>query len=130
MAETAAIRVMLERIGFTNAAAQEIVGDQGINSVDELRTLDGGMAETLCKVLRRPGGTTEEGAPDPGIKVSARVEENLKLAIYYVKYQERVSRNVVIADMTLARIHGLVKQKETEKNHTKPDISPNIDAKD
>ena len=57
MAETAAVRQMLVRIGFTDAAAREITGDQGYDSIDELRTLDDKMAENLCKVLRRPGTT-------------------------------------------------------------------------
>jgi hypothetical protein len=87
MAELASIRTMLDRIGFTAAARDEITGNQGIDSLNELRTLDNNMVENLCRVIRRPGGTVG-GAADPGIKVSARAEENLKLAIYYIKHQD------------------------------------------
>jgi len=81
MAEAASIRTMLERMGFTPEAAQLVTGDQGIDSVDELRNLDDDKASNLCRVLRRPGGTNAAGAADPGTKVSARAEDNLKLAI-------------------------------------------------
>ena len=129
MAEATAIRTMLERIGFTQEAATEITGDQGINSVDELRILDDEQSENLCKVLRRPGGESG-GNPNRGVQVSAKAEEALKLAIYYVKHQDRVSRAVDVGQMTLVSIRKLVKQRDTEKNHSDPDIPPKIDAKD
>lgn len=129
MAELASIRTMLDRIGFTAAARDEITGDQGIDSLDELRTLDNSMVENLCRVIRRPGGMVG-GAADPGIKVSARAKENLKLAIYYIKHQDRVSRDVVIGSITLANIRLLMKQRDTEKDHTDPDTQPKIDGKD
>ena len=131
MAETAAIRTMLQRVGFSNEAAVLITGDQGIDSLDEIRTLDDAKSSNLCKILRRPGGTTgAAGAADPGVKVSARAEDNLKLVIYYVKHQDRVSRTTDIARITLVAIRRLVKQQETEKNHTDPDSPPTIDADD
>ena len=82
MAQAQTIRTMLVRMGFTADADNLITGDQGIDSVDELRTLDKNTASNLCRVLRRPGGVTAAGAADPGTKISARAEENLKLAIY------------------------------------------------
>ncbi len=88
MAEAAPIRTMLECMGFTPEAAQLVTGDQGIDSVDELRNLDDDKASNLCRVLHRPGGTNAAGAADPCTKVSARAEDNLKLAIYYVKHKD------------------------------------------
>ena len=130
MAEPAAIRNMLQRVGFSNAAAILITGDQGIDSLDEIRSLDDAKSSNLCKILRRPGGTGAGGVADPGEKVSARAEDNLKLVIYYVKHQDRVSRTPDIGLITLASIRRLVKQQETEKNHTDPDVLPTIDADD
>ena len=96
---------MLERIGFSNVAATLITGDQGIDSLDEIRTLDDDKSENLCRILWRPGGTTGAGGgADPGVKVSARAEDNLKLAIYYVKHQDRVSRSTDIGQITLVVI--------------------------
>ena len=65
MAQAQAIRIMLVRMGFTADAANLITGDQGIDSVNELRTLDNDKASNLCRVLRRPGGVTAAGAADP-----------------------------------------------------------------
>ena len=130
MAEAASIRTMLERMGFTPEAAQLVTGDQGIDSVDELRNLDDDKASNLCRVLRRPGGTNAAGAADPGTKVSARAEDNLKLAIYYVKHQDRVSRAVNVGEITLTNVRKLIKQRDTERNHTDPDTPPVIDCKD
>eukprot|EP00804_Cyclotella_cryptica_P003089 CCRYP_006074-RA/>CCRYP_006074-RA protein AED:0.29 eAED:0.04 QI:0/0/0/0.75/0.33/0.5/4/0/1079 len=121
---------MLERMGFTPEAAQLVTGDQGIDSVDELRNLDDDKASNLCRVLRRPGGTNAAGAADPGTKVSARAEDNLKLAIYYVKHQDRVSRAVNVGEITLTNVCKLIKQRDTERNHTDPDTPPMIDSKD
>ena len=130
MAEAASIRTMLERMGFTPEAAQLVTGDQGIDSVDELRNLDDDKASNLCRVLRRPGGTNAAGAADPGTKVSARAEDNLKLAIYYVKHQDRVSRAVNVGEITLTNVRKLIKQRDTKRNHTDPDTPPMIDSKD
>ena len=100
---------MLARMGFTADAANLITGDQGIDSVDELRTLDDDAASNLFRVLRRPGRVTAAGAADPGTKISARAEENLKLAIYYFKHQDRVSRNVNILSIALVNVRELTK---------------------
>ena len=97
MAETAAIRKMLQCIGFSNAAATLIASNQGIDSLDEIRTLDDDKSGYLCKILCRPGGKTGAGeGADPGVKVSARAEDNLDLAIYYVKHQDRLLRSADI----------------------------------
>ena len=58
MAETTAVRTMIQLIGFSNEAACLIIGDQGIDFLDEIRTLDDAKPANLCKILRRPGGTT------------------------------------------------------------------------
>jgi hypothetical protein len=77
-------------MGFTPKPAQLVTGDHGIDSVDELRNLGDDKASNLCQVLCCPGGTNAAGAADPGTTASARAEDNLKLAIYYVKHQDRV----------------------------------------
>ena len=47
MAELIVVESMLVRIGFTNDARDLITGDQGIDSIDELRILDDDMMENL-----------------------------------------------------------------------------------
>ena len=45
-------------LGFSSQAATDIMGDQGIDSLEELRVLDDKEVESLCKVVRKPGGPT------------------------------------------------------------------------
>ena len=101
------MRAMFERIGFTNAAAILVTDEQGIDTLIEVRNLADANVENLCKVLRRPGGQNTSENPDPGVKVSARAEENLKLAAFYCRHQETVSRQLNIASITLANIRKL-----------------------
>ena len=79
------MRTMFHRIGFTVAASQVIVDDQGMDSLEEIRLLSDDEVENLCKVIRRFGGTIPGPAPDappvnnPGTPVSLRAENHLKL---------------------------------------------------
>uniref|UniRef100_A0A7S2SL59 Uncharacterized protein n=1 Tax=Eucampia antarctica TaxID=49252 RepID=A0A7S2SL59_9STRA len=125
-----AIKTMLERIGFTQAAVTLITGDRGVDSIDELEALSEEMANNLCRVIRRPGGTGDAETSDPGTKVSPRAEENLKLTIYYIKHQVRVFRDVVLGNITLSSIRKLINQRDTEKSHVDPETLPKIDACD
>jgi len=61
--------------------------------------MEDGNIENLCKVLRRSGGQINTGTPDP---------ENLKLAAFYCRHQERVYLQINIAEITL-------KNKEVNK---------------
>ena len=80
MADPAAMRQALIRLGFTQDAANAITQDQGIDSMEELKTLKDSEVKDLCDVVRKPGGTIPNpnaavaGQPatirDPGIKVS------------------------------------------------------------
>jgi hypothetical protein len=107
----AALRNMYVRLGFTNAMAVYIMDTQDINSIDELRNLDDASVKNLCQALKKPGGTIPNpnaGAanapakiPNPGFNVSIRAEENLKLAVYYIRHQQWVSRPVAVASITL-----------------------------
>ena len=119
MAGVVAMRAMFERMGFTNAAASLLTDDQGIDTLIEVRNMEDANIENLCKVLRRPGGQNTSGNPDPGVKVSVRAEENLKLAAYYCRHQERVSRPTSIASITLSNVRALTKLRNIEKQPVK-----------
>ena len=107
MAGVVAMRAMFERMGFTNTAAILLTDEQGIDALLEVRNLEDANIENLCKVLRRPGGQNTSGNPDPGVKVSVRAEENLKLASYYCRHQERVSRPTSIASILHGHYHSV-----------------------
>ena len=130
MAEATAIVMMLEHIGFKNTAVGLITGDQDIDSVDEVKTLDDKIIENMCNVIHRPEGTAIGGGADTGIEVSARAEENLNISIYYANIQERVSHADKIGFITLENIYKLNNQRETDKNHTDTELPPKIDSKD
>eukprot|EP00978_Attheya_sp_CCMP212_P037960 scaffold183518_cov25-Attheya_sp.AAC.1 len=84
---------------LTNAAAAVITDEQG---VDELSEITDHEIESLCKVVRRPGGAVPNpnahvaGQPATymarGESISMIAESNLKLASYYLCHQERISR--------------------------------------
>ena len=111
MAAAAVIRAVYGRLGFTNAAATAIIDQQDIDSVEELELLSDEEIESLCKALRRPGGTVANpntgnpGAPaqipNPGNNVSLRAETNLKLAGYFLRHRTRVSRPKTAVLITL-----------------------------
>ena len=58
---------MFGRLGFTGQEPVMLTVDQGIDHIDELKSLDADEIETLLKLLRRPGGTiVNTNANNPG----------------------------------------------------------------
>ena len=105
MAELQALREALQRIGFSEEASEYITDDQGLDEVEEFRILSDDEVENLCKNTRRPGGIIDNpnrgrnnpaSIPNPGIPVSLKAENNLKLMCYYIRHQDRISRTVRI----------------------------------
>lgn len=139
MADLPALRTALTRIGFTNDAAVFITDAQGLGELAEFQILTDSEVENLCKVTRRPGGTIPNPnvanagqpgeIPNPGIPVSLRAENNLKLMCYFLRHKERTSRAVTAADVTLANVRTLREHHDWEKNH-KDVEAPEINAKD
>ena len=154
MAQVNAIRTALGRLGFSNEAANYITSNQngqGMNSLAEFAVLTDDEVENLCKVVRRPGGMMQNpnaaappGAdaaaaaaaaaqpaqiPNPGLAVTLRAENNLKLACYFLRYKERTSRAVTADMITLASVRELRPYREWEENH-KDVEAPEINAKD
>ena len=137
MAQVAALRQAYVRLGFSNAAAHSITDDQQIDTVIELGLLQDDDIETLCKVVRRPGGTIPNPVgdepqlvPDPGVPVSLRAETNLKLAAYWVRHQGRISRQPTAVNITLDNVRKLRELRDLEKEYEAPTDTPKIDDKD
>ena len=109
MAAIAAIRTVLGRLGFTGVAQTFITDAQGLDTLEEFRILTDSEVESLVKVIRRPGGTIADPAPgaapdtripNPGIAVSLRAGNNLKLTCYYLCHKHKTSRTVNANDIT------------------------------
>ena len=137
MADVVAIRATLVRLGMSNAAAQFITNDQGMDSLVELALLTDEEVESLCKVVRCPGGTIPNpnaaapGEPanirNPGNSVSMVAENNLKLCCYYLRFQNRTSRTVAAADIDRDPVRALKEHKLWEEKHEDveaPEINP------
>jgi len=125
--ERTAMRQALVRIGFSNEAAMDITNVQGIDDANKLIILSDTGIESLCRIVRKPGGqitVNEEGdmAPNPGKAVSLRAENNLKLARYYLRHQKRISEwPVPLADITLDNVRSLKGLRDIEVNYELPD---------
>jgi hypothetical protein len=101
----AEIRDAFLRIRFTEQAADILVNGEGLDSLENVRSLDSGAAvSNLCKNLRRGYG---RGGEDGGAFVSQLAENNLSLLVFWLKHQARTSRQVNAGDVTLEAIHSL-----------------------
>lgn len=140
-ADAAALRAAFTRLGFSEDAREDIIDVQGIDSLAELKILTDSEVENLCKVVRRPGGAAQAAAagaaqgaaagPNLGHQVSLRAENNLKLATYYLRHRDRISRATTAADITLPNVRALRELRQMETDYKKSDDDlPKVDSKD
>ena len=67
MADVVALCAAMTDLGFSAKAAGFINDGQGMDTLDELKVLTDDEIESLCKVVRLPGGTVPNpNAGDPG----------------------------------------------------------------
>ena len=134
-----AIQTSLTCMGFTQEAADFITDDQDMNDLSEFKLMTDKEVESLCKVVRRPGGTIPNPSaavagqpptiPNPGIPVSQHAENNLKLMCFYLRFRDRTSRTLDTALITLENVRNIKYLKEWEEEH-KDVEKPEINAKD
>jgi hypothetical protein len=119
MAAAISVRNMLERMGLSVEAATEVVNVNGRNLfvLDDFLQLEDKDVETLCRVIRWPGGVNAAGNQNQGMQVLAMAEANLKRMCYELRHYTRVSRPVVWADITLLSVRALSAQAEMEVSH-------------
>ena len=101
MAMNAQMRTAFGCLGLTIEAAIAIVDKQGIDTVENFCHLKDGNIEELCKIIHRPGSTMPNpnagvaGQPatinNPGVSVSLIGQTNMKLASFWLCYQELTS---------------------------------------
>ena len=115
------LRAMLANIGFSNEASTYIVDTQGFNTPEDCAILTDEEAQNLCKITRKPGGLDQHGDPNPGIVVSMKAENNLKMASFYFRYRQRTTRPLTVNLCTTATLQNYVGHSRFEKDHSDPD---------
>ena len=139
MADVVALRAALARLGFSAKGAGFITKDQGLDTLDELKVLTNDEIESLCKVVRRHGGTIPNpNAGDPGQpatlsnteeQVSLQAELNLNLAFDYLRFKDQTSQVVGAPEMNLVNNRRLRNQRDWEKSHKYVD-APELSLRD
>ena len=116
MADVAATRALLVRMGFTNNAAERVVAadGQGLVSIEDFQQMDEKTIESCMKGIRRPGGN------GVGFPVSGMAEQNFRNMIKYVKHFQRINRTLTQADITLVKVRSFQHQTNIEDKHTDP----------
>ena len=136
MAEIAAIRTALVRIGFAQNVAEAITDAQQMTTLDDFKLFTDEEAVNLCRAIRKPGGQIPNpnaaaggNIPNPGHPVSLKAENNLKLMCYFLRHKERTSRPVTAAEITVDNIRALRGCRQWEEGHEDP-AAPELSFKD
>lgn len=122
MANPAAMRQMLVRMGLSNEGAAYAVDTQGLDELPEFTMMQDEQVVLFCKVLRRPGGTNGDGNNHPGFPVSMRAEDNLKSLCYLLRIMECTQRTLLPADITVEGVRALIGYREMVKAEVEPDL--------
>ncbi len=108
------IQTFLEDVcSFNDDAAAAIVDDQGYSDLDELCRLDDKGADNLCSILRK--SQTGPAGVVAGQSISNLAQERLKLAIFALKHQKRVSREIDLSEISKESMLSLDQQRQMEK---------------
>ena len=137
MAAAIAIRNLLTQMGCTIAAATEIADNQGYDSLDKLKLLNNADVVKLCKVIQQPGGQIPNPAgaagtmmPDPGVPISLRAKNNIKLLTYYIRHLDQISRKEQAAGITLAKVRALRELKDHKHTYHNPPLEITLQETD
>jgi hypothetical protein len=144
MATLTTMRAMFECLGFTPAVTASLEGNyHGINTLEEVVFLNDKDIDSLVKQLWRPGGLIAgpvivEGAAqgnlgplvsNPGHSVSIGADTKLKLEVFYLRHQARISRIVAPESVALTVVRSLRSTKEYEENFKVTAEQPVINEK-
>ena len=102
----AQFKSMFSRIEFSTDSAMELVTRQGINSIEDIKTLTQDRVTHLSTIICNPGQGTN------GHVVSESDENLFHLLVYYCQHQDDVKRDTDQSLVTLMNIHGLRGQRE------------------
>ena len=120
-----------------------MINDQGLNSLKVLANLEEKEITSLCKLCRKPGGTVEanqtqrrnqgsQSIPNPGVPVALIHENNLKLAVFYLKYLVMTSRPLDVDRVSMRNLQGIqdFKKRIDNMENPCPTTAPKLTNKD
>ena len=115
---TRSAKAMLSWMKLIDKAFGVIISNdgQGIITIDDFTQLNEKSVESLCQVLRRPGGTTG-GVTNTRVAVSAIDEANLQVMIYYIKHFKRIGCTCTHADVQISKVGAMYHQQDMEEAH-------------
>ena len=124
---------------MAQAVAVFVTDAQMMGTLAKFELLKDEEVENLCEVAQRLGGTVVNPVagqpgqaptlPDPGVAVSLRAENNLKLACCFLRHRTRVSRAVAPIAITMNSARALRTLKDWEEEHENVE-APELNPKD
>ena len=106
-------------LGFTDDAARTLAYDQQLTRPNTFLELDEDDIDNICQAIRKPGGAGH------GAQVAVICVTQLKLLLFYVKLNERMSRQSPMFDKITKDYLDLVKeQRKIEREYAKTKASP------
>ena len=127
------MRDMFRGLGLFDEAAKTFTDDQGLQTLEDFALLDDDAVKTLCATTRKPGGQVPDGnggfRSNFGARIALKSELQLKLATFYLRYCQRVSRPLMHDYVKPNIIYRWKALKEYEDQHSDPD-PPEINAND
>jgi hypothetical protein len=128
---------MLTRIGCTAGVAEYMARSAGMDYLKEIAFLDDSDVDNLDKHVNCPGGTTTTGTGadvvvthNIGFTLSIRTEASLKLCVFYLEHQMRVTHTPNVSRIDLELVSGSRDQRKWEENFKKTKAEPVINCKE
>ena len=107
-----------------SATAGKATSEDEIDNKDLLPPLTEIHITKLCYITRNPGSR------EAGHKVSMIAKDNLKLAVYWIRHQIRVSWSWDLMDIDTDVLNVMCQKRDLEGHISEAHIPPKIDVKD
>lgn len=120
----------LQTIGFSLAAANAIITDQGV-TLDDMSSLEERDITIICQAIRRPGGEITRGSrrvPNPGTNVNALAEKRLKLVRFMVEhFTFGINRTLTPAMITIVALNEMAQLQTIFASYKEPNENSSIE---
>jgi hypothetical protein len=150
-----AMRAMFTALGVPPDGSDYLVDEGGMKNLEEVEFLKNKDVDQLIKSVTSPGGMTAltnaavpeigvagapnyvaaraeliDWVPNRGIPVPQRAVMNIKLLVFWLKHQRRISRVPVISDVTVALVRKWRDQSVFEDDYQVTMTQPVLNDKD